>query len=416
MDYQGEVGLFFEKLRRWREESEKEFINFIQCHSSSISKGINGLVEEVSDLKVQLSLIKIERDDLIETVHNLCNDNRHRSAELPSPLPLPGNKEIHSLDAISPKSEDEHNKKHNTQVSTISSETGEQDDITFNECVDSYIAQHPRDEEATNDMDNHRQEVPQKNNRKETTLNSTPRKSIQSKSKFSKNTVHNDNFCPECKDAFSTRAILEIHLKNIHPKNILINEKESIQRKRNKKLKCEQCHYTSTHLGHVKQHIKAVHKNIRDHVCEECGYAASEKNALTKHIKAVHENIRNHICGECGHAFVQKIHLKNHVEGVHEKSMNHVCEKCGYAASHKVNLKQHIKAVHENIKNHVCTECGYAASEKSTLKHHTKAVHENIKNHVCRECGYAAYKKSTLKRHTEAVHENMKNHVISGHM
>ena len=72
MDYQSEVEHFIQKLSLWREESHKDFSNIIQFHSTNINEGINDLVQEVSNLKFNLSMITRERNDLIETV---CNND-----------------------------------------------------------------------------------------------------------------------------------------------------------------------------------------------------------------------------------------------------------------------------------------------------------------------------------------------------
>ena len=85
MDSQSEIGHLFEKLSVWREESHREFSNIITSHSRSINKGINDLVEEVTELKVELSIITSERNDLLETLQNLSNDIKLRNAELPIP-------------------------------------------------------------------------------------------------------------------------------------------------------------------------------------------------------------------------------------------------------------------------------------------------------------------------------------------
>ena len=79
-----------------------------------------------------------------------------------------------------------------------------------------------------------------------------------------------------------------------------------------KRLQCDSCPYTTTHLGHMKMHIHAVHKKIRNHVCKECGYSASRKSSLNSHIRGVHEKIRNYVCGVCGYAFSQTSNLQNH--------------------------------------------------------------------------------------------------------
>ena len=91
------------------------------------------------------------------------------------------------------------------------------------------------------------------------------------------------NIFPECNFVFSTSENFSIHLKNLHP-NLELRE-ESLAEK-----------------GNLKQHIKAIHEKIKNHICKECGYAASQKNMLKKHIEVVHKNIRNHACGDCRYA------------------------------------------------------------------------------------------------------------------
>ena len=108
MDAQREVGLFLEKLSAWRDESHKEFSNIIKFHSSGINKGVNDLVEEVSDLKVKLSDVTKERNGLLETVHNLSNEIRQRNDELNSPQLLLEHEELNMKEtqgAIIPGSE-----------------------------------------------------------------------------------------------------------------------------------------------------------------------------------------------------------------------------------------------------------------------------------------------------------------------
>ena len=83
MDYQGEMGHFLEKLSIWREESQRELSKIIQFNGGSVNKGIHELVEEVNELKAELSIIKKERNGLLETVNNLSNDIRLRNAESP---------------------------------------------------------------------------------------------------------------------------------------------------------------------------------------------------------------------------------------------------------------------------------------------------------------------------------------------
>ena len=284
MDYQSGVGHFFEQLRIWREESEKEFANFMQSHSGSISNTINDLVKEVSDLKMELSLIKIERNELLGIVHKPSNDIRQRSEELADPQPL---LEIERIP-------DKVTQEKYAKISTINSETGDPDNINFNGTADFTEENHCQDENVG------------KKNRKEMDINLTPTKSLHNESKISNSTVdENSHVCPEGNFPITTSKKLGINLENVHPELELIKNRESIQEKGDKMFKYEQCPYESVNSGH------------------------SEKNTLTKHIKAMHENISNHVCGECGNAFVQKGHLKQHIKVVHKNIRDHICEQGG---------------------------------------------------------------------------------------
>ena len=68
---QSEVRDVFEKLISLREESHRQFSDIIVSHGTSISKGIDELVEEVSGLKAELSVVRKEKNVLIvvRTIH-----------------------------------------------------------------------------------------------------------------------------------------------------------------------------------------------------------------------------------------------------------------------------------------------------------------------------------------------------------
>ena len=107
-------------------------------------------------------------------------------------------------------------------------------------------------------------------------------------------------------------------MKNLHPKVEINKGTESVQPKGDKKLKCEQCPYSSAKSELIKQHIQEVHDKIRKHICEESGYVAPHKSKSKRHIEGVHENLRNHVCVECGYAAKEKAKLKIHIGAVHE--------------------------------------------------------------------------------------------------
>ena len=313
MDPQSSSLHFFEELSTWREESHREFSNIITTHSSSINKGINALVEEVSELKIKLSVVTKERNDLLETVHNLSNDIRQRNAELPCADPL-----LEAEEERSPRPEVIYDKEKNVEVSSINSENDDPDEITLNKFADVDNVDHVQDN--VNQENQSDKETIGQIERGEVSMDSKPSKSLQYESEYSKDTIYDDtnHVCPECIFPFSTSENLEIHTKNVHPNVEVISHRQSIKPRADKKFKCEKCPYRSSRPDYIKNHTKAVHEKIRNHVCGECGYAASQKGHLNKHIKSVHENIRNHFCGECGYAASQNWVLKRHIEVVHK--------------------------------------------------------------------------------------------------
>jgi len=58
----------FEKLVSWGDESHKHISGIISSHNKTLKMGINNLVKEVSDLKDELSVIRKEKNVLLETV------------------------------------------------------------------------------------------------------------------------------------------------------------------------------------------------------------------------------------------------------------------------------------------------------------------------------------------------------------
>ena len=442
---QSEVKDLFNEFTSLREETHRQFSTIINTHSNSINKGINALVEEVSHLQAQVSVITHERNVLIETVANLNREIRQLSTRSP---------EGHSL----PEAEETHN-----QAVT---DVGDYKDITL-DTEESY------DERATingeiiveEDCVGHCDTADQ--------INQTPNDQNQliHIDECNENTnTSEESVCSECNFAFSTRENLRIHFQNVHTdlsvnggdtahrgelskeSNTAITPEEETDETelssnddkihnrsdleiRERKYKCTQCPFKTDRKASMNRHIKAVHKNIRNHICDKCGnaffskkdliqhrdsvhkmgeqkfkceqcpYTTFRKSNLKRHTEIVHEKIKKHICGECEYATYEIRSFNYHMTSAHGKGdKKFKCKKCPFSSALNHILVRHNDSVHEKIKNHACSECDYAASQKSHLRHHMEFVHEKIKNHACSECDYAATRKDTLKRHMESVH------------
>merc|ERR1712117_798263 len=82
IEFQSKVGNFFEQLSSRRDESYKQISDIINSHNHAIKEGISNLVKKVSDLQDELSIMRNERNILLETVENLNGEIRHLNAKM----------------------------------------------------------------------------------------------------------------------------------------------------------------------------------------------------------------------------------------------------------------------------------------------------------------------------------------------
>jgi len=362
---QNEVHDLFEKLISWRDESHKEFSSIINSHNSTVKKGINDLVKEVSNLQDELSVIRKERNVLLETVENLNGEIRHLSTKSKKPsqdIEFDHNHDLKQKDCSNTEFLDDRNTCESIERPEIPSDQSELIDTSDYEAISDQNA----DEVISNTEDD----------------------------------ISEDFICSECKFAFSSNENIAIHVRNVHA-NPDLNEdsqggdqglKQSRDLRNDEIMKREfperlqrtiECKMLPLHPG---AHTKREQERENNHKCKECGNAFWDKSNLRRHIKSVHNKMKDHICKYCGYAASEKFNLEIHIKEIHDK-IKHVCKECGYAASREGSLKEHIKAVHDKIKDHICEECGHSTSVKASLEMHIKAVHDKVKDHICKECG-----------------------------
>ena len=91
-----------------------------------------------------------------------------------------------------------------------------------------------------------------------------------------------------------------------------------------------------------------------------CESATSHKSHLREHISAVHANMKIFKCEQCEYATIHKGHLKRHVSLVHCKVKTFKCELCEFITSKKGYLKQHVSALHGKV---YCQRSQYSEKE-----------------------------------------------------
>ena len=414
-DCQSVAREMLEELRWWREQSQnlfsaiinahstqKQFSAIINAHSSSITRGINDLVEKVGELETELLVIRKERNGLLETVDDLNVKIRHLSEKLPKLEPLAKyfDDDIKVLD--------------NSEIEVPN---------TIEQEVDREIIKKELDykDECIHNGDISDQNVMELNT---DSLNDW------------------DDMDDAALDA-AFNASTYVHWNNVEHRlqdmKISPGQKspeDSNNEDRDDKLRCEQCPYCTSRIYMLKRHVKAVHDKIRDYVCEECDYAASQKSQIRRHMANIHKMGENFKCQQCPYTSAEQRKIRTHMANVHKMGEKLLCEKCDYATSEKSKLRIHMVNVHNigekkfkcekcpyasaekrKIRVHMvnvhkmgerkfkCQQCPYASARVEHLNEHIKAVHKKIKDHVCDVCGFASTKKNNLKVHMDSVHK-----------
>ena len=120
---------------------------------------------------------------------------------------------------------------------------------------------------------------------------------------------------------------------------------------------------------------------IRFYRCELCDYSTAWMTTLEWHVKYSHPAKKKETklkCGACKFTSATEDSLKSHVECVHEKIKRFKCQMCGYATYRKANLISHIREVHEKIKGFKCVMCPDTFTRKYLLANHIKKRHNII--------------------------------------
>lgn len=202
----------------------------------------------------------------------------------------------------------------------------------------------------------------------------------------------------------------------------------------NKKHKCEECNFKTSHFNSLKRHLNH-HRSKKDtetFECYQCGFKTTVKFKLISHMqwhqkekKFIYLSDRkrpygfypNH-CPDCDYQTNDKSNMRRHLMKhgrLIERCFN--CFHCDYHTSRKDALIIHISRKHrpkiEKVKGKLeCNECGLEANSKTNLEIH-KSTHKDVKHmkvHECTECSYKTIYKNGLTRHIashRALEENM---------
>lgn len=362
-DCQAQVGDFFEKLLMWRDESQRQFLNLVNDHSKNINEAINNLVTEVSDLEVQLSVTRKERNDLIETVKNMSGkmqklpDNEDNLGEFG---PTETNKTIFeeqmssNTEEVSQEIGDISDEILNQQILKV--ENTENNSTLIRKTVDTCVK---REEYPVNNF-----KMADKNNEDRFVSRNHP-ESINRQTEHEMNLEHENLQVEDEADSVTTDNKAKVALPFFglqlgrNPNNrvgkVKLNfssDKTVMKGSRwdsGKKFKCDHCLYSSDNNQHLKKHINIMHLKVeKKYKCDKCPYASHSNFHLNEHISTKHIKTMNFACGECDFRTISRGRLSKHRSHAGHKSQDRKfsCKICSYSSGDKDTLFDHIQDKH----------------------------------------------------------------------
>ena len=147
------------------------------------------------------------------------------------------------------------------------------------------------------------------------------------------------NKCPHCTFCANNKAVLKVHLENLH-ENQRIQPTIAVEK-------------MDSNILNPKISDTQEQQKCKCHICEE---EFLNPNGLELHFTEHHQETLNEIginyqCDLCENSYVLSAELENHLKEVHEHWESHEgfieCNFCGKSFTHSGNLKKHIKTLHE---------------------------------------------------------------------
>ena len=171
--------------------------------------------------------------------------------------------------------------------------------------------------------------------------------------------VHKSASCSFCKDRFSSGALLEKHMFDIHKDSLLC---------------CEECTFYTSHKRTLRSHLKLFH-----YKCDVCKEKFNYLELIEKHQMQTCRKMC-YVCKDCDLKFsyprAYYDHMKNHTKFRPRRKLSGTttCEVCNKSFKNRFNLERH-KPLHVKKKGKsksklFCTYCDKYFTRKNFLEEH----------------------------------------------
>uniref|UniRef100_A0A1B0DQE0 Uncharacterized protein n=1 Tax=Phlebotomus papatasi TaxID=29031 RepID=A0A1B0DQE0_PHLPP len=167
---------------------------------------------------------------------------------------------------------------------------------------------------------------------------------------------------------------------------------------------CSQCAKSFTTAPSLRDHMLR-HADIKNHVCTVCGVKKVTRTELRKHMIIHSEKMLS--CEFCPLKFLRGDSLKQHIRIVHQEIKEHYCTICNKTFAISRTLKNHLM-IHTGEKPHACTKCPKKYIRSDQLKLHMK-LHTGKDTFSCESCSFKTNYLHDLKNHVNVVHEGVKD-------
>jgi KRAB domain-containing zinc finger protein len=197
--------------------------------------------------------------------------------------------------------------------------------------------------------------------------------------------------CGICLKAFDRPSVLKYHMDGVHF---------------GLTFDCPFCDLKTTAKSNRAQHIRTVHRGIREFECAQCERSFAQSGSLAQHIRSVHHKLRFACTFKgCDKSYSQKQYRNDHIKSFHE-GQQHRCEHCGKALSTSASLKMHIQTVHSSERPFVCSfdNCKKSYTGRSALNAHVRSVHERVR-YPCSGCDKSFADRGNLHKHISSIHD-----------
>jgi len=174
---------------------------------------------------------------------------------------------------------------------------------------------------------------------------------------------HKENVpCPHCGLMLATQQNLSLHIRKMH---------EGVYEH------CSKCDYKSKHPENLRFHYQRRHTDELHVACEFCGKIFKDLKGHMARTGCGGNGERRNLnikCSECDKTFVSRQKMVEHVKRIHRGVKDKVCSHCSYATYTNFNLRLHVSKVH--LEGSMVKEtCRFCQEETTNMEHHIHIYH-----------------------------------------